>query len=118
MNEILEHNYIHYKDVYVPTIVDRVLKTLSINEKDTDMTNNKEENITQYAVTLSKLMSTHFDNFKQNYPEIANSQKSKQLRAEMNKKDSDIICRYCHNAKESRWNYLPGASLLFKYLAS
>ena len=71
MNEILEHNYIHYKDIYAPTIVDRILKTLSINEKDTDMTNNKEENITQYAVTLSKLMSTHFDNFKQNYPEIA-----------------------------------------------
>jgi len=70
MNEILEHNYIHYKDVYVPTIVDRVLKTLSINEKDTDMTNNKEENITQYAMTLSKLMTNHFDNFKQNYPEI------------------------------------------------
>ena len=70
MNKILEHNYIHYKDVYAPTIADRIFKTLSINEKDTDMTNNKEENITQYAMTLSKLMTNHFDNFKQNYPEI------------------------------------------------
>ena len=71
MNEILEHNYIHYKDVYAPTIADRIFKTLSINEKDTDMTNNKEENITQNSMTLSKLMTNHFDNFKQNYPEIA-----------------------------------------------
>jgi hypothetical protein len=71
MNEILEHNYGHYKDVYAPTIIDRVLNTLSTNEKDTDMINNEEENITEYALTLNKQMANHFDNFKQNYPEIA-----------------------------------------------
>jgi len=78
MQEILEHNYNHYKNVYAPTIFDRILKTLSIHNKDTDMTTNKENNNLSYAgqtvastVTLNKLMSTHFDNFKQNYPAIA-----------------------------------------------
>mgnify|MGYP003665422739 FL=1 len=78
MQEILEHNYNHYKNVYAHTIFDRILKTLSIHDKDTDMTDNKENNTLSYAGqtvastgTLSKLMSTHFDNFKQNYQEIA-----------------------------------------------
>jgi len=76
MNEILEHNYIHYKDVYAPSIIDRVFETVSTNEKDTDMINNEEENITQNSMTLNKLMSTHFDNFKQNYPEIVECKES------------------------------------------
>jgi len=76
MNEILEHNYIHYKDVYAPSIIDRVFKTLSTNEKDTDMINNEEENITEYSSTLNKLMTNHFDNFKQNYPEIVECKES------------------------------------------
>ena len=31
MNEILEHNYIHYKDVYAQTLYNRILKSISKN---------------------------------------------------------------------------------------
>jgi hypothetical protein len=33
MNAILEHNYNHYKNVYVPTLQNRILKAVSISDK-------------------------------------------------------------------------------------